>query len=1307
MPNVLQFWRSGTRARKYHSTIYTYIQADPLIQRLPTLLTMPLYTAGVVKLSAATIQDAIMRKPYLAVRGPSGSGRSLVLLQLAWHWTTSQRKEPVLPLYLQQCDKPNIPPRAVLANALHNTDLPMPINSINGTTIGQPWILLIDDWDKLPSPRRAAWRSFILSLPKQWPEARVLITLPDASEKWKGFHAINLATPDETLSEVWIQHLLPQTDIAPIRTAIQKSTGILSQHNRLLDSILLALTYPISGLPATRLQLYERTHALLYRLGEHTYQHNSETIVRHHDTNPLQHTSNPSQQICSLAHYTMRNYTIAHSIATTNDMPPLDDIADADCTDLAMLLRDMLPDPDHLYAKLWGNEEHLPTHLLILAECICQAPTQRPVWAMRTLKALVTQQTTPSYRHMLKALIAHLPAILNAAYEQSTSPTTTLNDITALLKNGAPTIETTLLLALLDTTGIHPDIRWAATDAFLEHEPTIDFCNTSPPDTLAQAMRGYILVMHTANEDQPIRTSTKTTTWIAALQDKHVPQQRRLDVANILLNKSTITPMLRATALALQPQVDAEATFDTLKRMCSDSDATVRRTALRALHTREPRQALSIIGHVLLIAKPPWQAQYDALESLAAYHDQQASKLLAQCTLSTKLPLIGRCRAVTLLAAKKGAALGLLRRLVHTDRAHPLIRSIAIRMVIQRATPSEAYALLHSLVRHLSNPDHTIPLLVCIEALHAMGYIASRITGEHKQDVQSTIQHSMHTTLEQSANTMLLKTSLVQALGTSGLPGNVALLCRILQHTTSESMRTMWLFHIPRLVELPTAQWPDIAMPTSARVALFTVMTESELDAEHPGSLQELCEYTAMYLRMAAADALVRIAQSSVGRDNRAPRQDIQRALHNALHQAQDMHEIRHMLACLFSISEDNGLSTLESFLSNLKTDIRLCWLAIEHGSTNPLIVPLFLRYLEQKHFDPCTRGKMIEALQHHISPTELPYLHHIAAQQDEHLELRIQAVSTLGHISTPAATDALIALIDNSDVPVALRSAAIRALPTPLSEDIIVWLRNLLYEEHLHHELIAPIVHVLGRAKDQKALTLILRYAQCNHKDSALAALDALATIGDVRIVSTLAHIAHNISRDPEVRLQATVTLIRLGSNEHIPLLRGFLDNGPLGLQLQALDYMMTLLPDDAQPFKLVANQKAPFALRLRVLERATTWHPHIHTLCDILLDTQEAPQLRAYSAKLLGHTSHVQAVEALAQCVWENVSHPNLIRRCIAALEEHIGTQRSCAIDAQLALGQIADAPSLPEESRMWAAMALINIVETLHATSPSRKK
>ncbi len=1297
MPSVLPFWRSGTRARKYHSTIHEHIQADALIQRLPTLLTLPLYSAGVVKLSAATIQDAITRKPYLAVRGPSGSGRSLLLLQLAWHWTTSQRKEPVLPLCLYQCDKPNVPPRAVLANALHHTDMPMPINSTKGTTIGQPWILLIDDWDKLPPSRRAAWRSFILSLPKQWPEARVLITLPAASEKWKGFHTINLATPDETLSEVWIQHLLRQTNIAPIRTVIQNSTGILSQHNRLLDSVLLALTYPVSGLPVTRLQLYERAYALIYAPSEHA---GSESVVVRHYTNPTHH----SQHLCSLAHHTMRNYEIAHALATANDIPPLDDIADADRTELALLLRDMLPDPDHLYTTLWGNEEHLPTHLLILAECICQAPTQKPAWAMRTLKALVAQQTTLSYRHMLKALLAHLPAILNAAYEQGTSQTTPLSDITALLTDGAPTIEATSLLTLLDATDIHPDIRWAATDAFLARKPAIDFYNTSPPDTLAQAMRGYILVMQTTDAHQPIRTSTKITTWIAALQDAHVPQQRRLDIATILLNQSTITPVLRATALALQPQVDEEATYETLKRMCSDTDAAVRHTALCALHMRETRQALSIIGHILLTAKPPWQAQHDALESLAEYQDQQACKLLAQCTLSTKLPMIGRCRAVILLAAKNGDALGLLRRLTHTDTAHPLIRSIAIRMVVQRATHSEAYALLHSLIQHLSTTGHTVPLLVCIEAIHAMGQIASRVADNRRQDVQNTI-HYMHTILEQNANTMLLKTSLVQALGASELPGNVATLCHILQHTTHESMHTMWLSQAPRLAELPPSQWPNIAMPPNTRVALFTIMTESELDAEQPGSLQELCEHSAMYTRIAAADALVRIGQGSASSDNPAIRQDIQTALHNALHQAQEMYEIRHMLACLFCMSQDNGLSTLESLLSNLKTDIRLCWLAIEHGSTNPLVVNLYLRYLEQKQLDPCTRGKMVEALQHHISPSELPHLHHIAAQQDEHIELRIQAISTLGHIGTPAAIDALVELIDNNDVPVALRSAAIKALPTPLSEDIIAWLRESLYEGHVHHDLIAPMVHALGRAKDQKALTLMLRYAQFHHKETALAALAALRAIGDVRIVSTLAHIAHNTSRDPEVRLQATVTLIHLGSHEHVPLLRSFLDNGPLALQLQALDYMMTLLPDDAQPFKFVADQKAPFALRLRVLERATTWDTHIHTLCDILLDTQEVPQLRAYSAKLLGHTSHVQAVEALAQCVWENVSHPYLIRRCIAALEEHIGTQRSCAMDAQLALGQIADAPSLPDEIQMWAALALIKIEERLHSTSPTQ--
>ena len=1293
-PTALQLLQRAGALRRHRRGVSQYVYHEPAIQLLPALLDLPLPPFGTAGATAALLAH----NAYLGLCGPTGSGRSLALLQLAWHAATSRQAEPVLLLPLAHADRPDRSPRAVLAGAIRRSGLPAPFDSRVPPASRAPWLLLLDEWELLSPARQADWRAFVLDLPKFWPEARLVLTLPEADEGWPGLEMVGLTPPDDIVLRIWLGYLLPRHDIAPILEALEPGAPLAFLRDRLLEIILLALVYPDRGLPVSRTQLYKQVYRRISAVQPEPPA-DERRASRAGDRWSAASSQWPSSW--SFLFRALRRYELARDLAGTGDLAPFAQLEGADRAEVALLLAGMLSDMTPLFRELWGPDPSTPAQLLTLGRCLREQPAGARAWGLRVLAALAVEQESAPNRMLVQALGLLLPTILATAGGAIADA-----QAGALLAELAPALGGPALALLLDNPAVRPALRWAAADA-LQRLPSATaraaLDATSPPDALAQAARSYVLALGSAEERRRLAAPERLG-WATTLLDRRVDQQRRTQVANALLSDREMPITLRTAALALIPQADDETVQTILALACSDPDAQVRGGALTALRSRPPQQALLVLSDCVFSTNAPWEAQHDALEQLAHYPQSEVVAVLARCALALQLPLVGRLRALALLAARRDAGLRLLRRLLRVEALHPAVRATTARL-LGKLSAAEALPDLRRLAAAQA------PALVRWGAIEALGLLGQR--PEH----QSEALDSLLAILDAPTSDPELILCAVRAFGVLGAAASVPALCAWLGAETSARLRAAWLVRAPQLAELPADEWLAIELPAETRVALLTALTEGESDASQPGSFDELVEQDAANIRSATAEALARISRHADATTREAARA----ALLDALQRTAPGLVARRLLACLASVSEDGGLSDLGELLSNPTLDPALRWLAVEQLGANLSAGPLLLRYLEQGGDwglgigdweqraipspqspvlspqsqkgtpEPFIAGKLAQVLGQHGSTLALLALRQIVEQSDGNLYLRMQAVGALGALAAPAAEAALLPVLADARAPATLRGAAAEALPAALRPETRHLLRELLNQERQQPELLAGSLRALGRARDRESLALMLYYIHSEHMPVALAALDAVEKVGDARAGPALLQVAQDDDAEPGVRLQAVGALLRLCGEEHLSLLRDFLESGALPLQLRALDLLLALRPGDPRLLVLVADKAAPLALRLRAIDALAERVEDHNVLCALLLDNSEAAQVRARAAIVLGRAGELNAIAALMRGAREIDAPPSVRYRCIAALVEPARSQRAHTAAAQLALSQIADDPTQPDESRAWATHAL----------------
>lgn len=1266
VPEVFKTLRSGGVLRRYHRALHDYIKHEPLIRLLPALLNLPLFTTQGERFELSPHQQ--QGGHAIALHGGAGSGRSLALSQVAHHHTAENQAEPLLLLPLARSDTPELSPHEVLTDALKATGLPLPFENTSTSDVEQrePWLLLIDEWEKLPTLRRRSWRHFLEQFPTLWPEARVVLALPaQEAGGWSGFQSVVLAAPDGQLRQQWLAHLLPDHNLTPLFKAIQPGAPFERCGRCLASLVVLVIAYRSGELPPGTHELYKQVYTSFKNVLADTEQHYARGGGVALPFSCKQHAS-------FIAGKTLQCYEVAHTLATTSRdvrLPPLEASEQAE---IAALLADMVPDMGPIYRRLWGSSNQpTPENLLLMGFCVRERPACAPVWGVRILHTLANYHENQSYHHLLQSFGEHLPTLVAAAGENMAEASA------RLLLVLAPYLDPVHLLRMLETPTLPAPLRWSVAEALLmfPRKRSLFVGAPPPPDILAHAARCYVLALGDSH-DRQLLAEDAPSAQVGALRSKCIPPRNRLRAAHALLNDPTTPATLRDVAVALLPRATEETTLPTLRQLCAHNEPEVRRSALQMLPRREPQQALKVLGALLLQAGAAWEAQRDALNHLARYHPgNNASSLLFFVALQGALPLHGRLRALVLLAARPRAG-SLLRRLVGTEKAHPFIRAQAAWFLGQSGETT-AIAELRTLLAN--NP----PPIVQYEIIRAFGQFGKQ------PDVRAVIVAILGAMLRHPVVDTMRYLGIVEALGESGAAAAIPLLRGVLEAETTEQARTRWNKAAPHLATTPFGKWERADLPADIRAALFTTLTEGETEAEQIGSFEELIEQTAMRVRTAALNALARIGGSSSA--EAATRDASRRALLDMLPALETPHEARYALGALARISEDGGARELEQVLAASSTTPTLRWLAVEQLGNTPAAVPLLTRYLEQETVDPLIGDIVVTFVGRHGSIQELPLLRDITTDPAVNLNLRCQAVAALGTLNDPAATETLINIVCNDDMPVSLRGAAAEALPPPLPTEKRQTLRDLLRQERQAPELVAGLLTALGRAGDTESLALMLRYAQSTFSAVALAGIAGITDVGNETVVPVLVRMAQNNTTDNVVRLHAVIALLHLYGADYLPFLRQFLGSSVLPLQLQALDCLLTLWPDDSQPVALLTSPQAPLPLRLRALCAVARHISHRDTLGNLLRDQAEPPQLHAAIAVVLGEEGDSGSVAALAHCATATTTTPYVRRRCIESLARLASSGGLCADVAQQALGRLVETPSLAAEIHTWAMQAL----------------
>ncbi len=1254
--NRLQHGRNRQRQR---SQLRERIRREPALRLLPALLSVPLPFEGSPDYAAALLQAG----QWVQLAGNPGSGRSLALVQLAWQWLQGKRTDPVIIVPLALLDHAQLSPREALRETLaeHGLAATLAVPDNDGGEL----LLLLDGWEELAAERRAAWEDLLPRLPRLLPSARIIVTVPEGTPAWEDFVQVRLAMPDAPLLRLWLEKLLPQHNTTAILQQLAANPELSILRQRILDVALLALTYPRQRLPAGHKQLYARVAEILQ----------NQQISLPTVGSALHRDADAPDGWFLIGRHMLRCYTTAREIASSGSITPLVALEPAERSEVARIVRGMLINPAPLYATLWEADDPYT-----LAVCLLDNPRAAPLWAIRVLETLAPQPALPT-GDSRAALLTDLPDLLRLA-GNAISEERTIRLIAAV----APQLGSVRLLQLVDHVGQRPATRWAAADGLLRlhgHYAPALLVNTTPPDALSRAIRFYLLAL-AGPAERTLLTTPDTDTWAAAMFDPQVPTERRAYTAHVLLSSDELPAALRPVALALLPEGTAheEHARTLLSRACSDSRPTVRQAALAALAVQEPTYALPLLEELLNDPLGKAHVQQDALHHVAHWHTPAAIALLLRSAMAEHLGLLLRLRAVTLLAAAPQPAElrhAALQHLINADRVPDVLVAVAAR-------------LLGSTHAHLATPDlcqlvtnQQESLLVRQAGIAALGTLGQEpaLRDQVLATLRDVLQH-------EPGNTVLMLATL-EALGQIGTGAALQIVRVVLRANLHPPIRQFWIGRVPDVVSVPVNRWHMLDLPAELHVMLAHLLDDANTDADVPTTFNDFLAAQIARVHRTGLAALGTIAAKT---HNRRMHEVIHSLLLELTRTSPAHHAALHLLVQVPTDTPHH--ETLDLLIRAPETDPTVRWQAIELLGTLPNTGTTLLRWLEDPALDPFMRGRLALSLGESGYRSALPALRQIAAQPDGDLYLRTQAVRALGLMADPATEATLLHVIGDENAPASLRGAAAEALPATLCGQVRQWLRDMLRGERLPDELIAGVLDALGRQRNRESLAVLLHYAQYRQPLVATAALRALALIEDERAVPVLLNISQQPRIEPVVRLQAIATLIRLRGEEHAGLLRSYLDNGVLSLQLQAFDLMLQTTPDDRLIIRTLADRSAPLALRIRAahaLHQRPISHDTLHT---VLLDERDAPHLRGLVADLLRTSTHPQTTHLLHQCAVATHTPPRLRRQCIAALTAR-AVQRPDDEPATLILIELAADNHAPPVQRDQIQRALVELALT----------
>jgi len=1244
--NVVGRFRHQADLHSYRRRLASDVAQDFALRLLPALISLPIEIVDAAG-SPRSLAEMIGSGQHIALTGPSGGGRRLALQQWALQWAAGDQPSGPTPMLLAMArlDDGVSPPDRLLSAFIHVATLPTDpkpprdmLQFFRRDAIPpepDPPVrsrLLIYGWDELPAERRALWRATLLDAAQSQPAIAIALTHPIWEPAWPAFTPLALAPLSPGLLARWVEQLAPAEQRGPLLELLTAEAEPHPLAERLFEVALLAWLAPLRALPRTRGALSKQASARLLNLPIGQLDH-APTLRE------LQELAAYGEQPAKLsagmvelggggiphfAHPQAKRYLAARQLVSEQRYTLLHQIDEHERAEVALLIATMLDDPAPLYKALWSGGKPSAEDVLTLGRCLRERAPVEPTWALRVIGALVSLANlgAPAMRDpALRQLHACWPA-LNASLEAIAGAESAFEPFLLRLFAALPD---ELAIPCMLRLAYHPRVAepfaWLLADRVIELAPAL---GENPQPAAGQgALARWLYIEALCNTPPHQIEPTTTAAALSALATSAAGPMRKLQAATALLDDRAHARSARIGALALLVDSHQPAALAALERASGDADPELRFAALEALNNQDPERASSALGRTAIDQSATWELRIETIQRLGRRPVPGASRMLDLCLDDNTLPIYARLQAVAALGQQPDGPAHLLQIADDTTR-HTAIRAAATR----RLGGTKQIQAIDLLIRLIDDP-HTPPTIAeaCCDGL---GALEARAGGG-----------ALLRLIRRTPADVGLILAALRALGQLGGAEMSEPISRLLGAEAIELLRhgiTAALLDqaLDTLID-------DPALPQAIALRLATTLESSVTIEARPTSLAEFLSSEADLLRTAAARALATIG----GNTARA-------ALLAALLDDSASGATADVIAALADLEGPGSAEALGYLLAAPDVNPLTRWLVVRRLTDHPAGEEVMRRALAQPATDAFTRGALAEGLGQRGSFAALPALRQIAEDREQDQQLRAQALLALGLLNEQASETALIRLIADPLEDPTLRGLAAEHLPAQLSSEGRRFLRDLLRNERPPAPIVVGCLRTLGHVRDRESMPLLLRYGQDENTEIAQAAITALTDLGDGSVAPMLVRIAHHVSADHTLRLQAAGALVRIGGDGYRSLLRNHLEQGPLPLRLLALEHLIASGTATDDLLAMLASPDRPATLRLRLIDYFAGDLAAAPVLESVLAAKSDQVQLRALAAEALGHMQWPTALPALAALA-ETAGTPTSLRlRCIDALQQ-----------------------------------------------------
>lgn len=1218
--------------RGYRRALGGELTRHPGLRLIPRLVELELELLGADGLPT-NLDTALRESQRLTLRGEAGSGRSLALYQRAARWAWSEGGDrATLLLSLPTEDDGTTPPADLVRRRITAAGQPpahlsawLPTRRMAAAPGMGDWELLVTGWEELPAMRRDDWRRALCAEAGIWSQARIAVALPDDEPPWPSYAAVRIASPGPGRLASWLEILAPESHRAELYAALQAEGPLAPLAARVADVALLAWLAPRAGLASGRGDLYARALALRLSQVEGLDLPALERFAcsgeRPSITAPglVEATADGGAR---LAHPLLRDYLRARRLIDGSRYDELPTLAGQERHEVARLCA-----AENVAATLdalWPREGRGREDWLTLAACLWEgrsSDVRRIAMALAGLKA--REASGPGEAARGAAIHAGLLRQLNVAVADAVrggaATRATVEQLEPLPRDLALH---SLIAVALDGT-IEGEPGWELADELLtalaageaEGAPAlVERIAGATGEGAPAARRAYLAALLPLA--QPWLATEDGRPALAALRDSDAGDDRLASAALAILDAGALAIDARLAGLGLLGGVRTPTGVEIVERACADQDPAVRGAASALLAQVDAPRALEATRRAACDKGFSWEVRSEAVERLVTSGMSAAAATLLACAADGSLPLYARLRCIHSLGT------GELARLALDEGCDEEVRVAAVHLLGARGDPATRS-----------------PMLALLEEPATPPPVVAALCGALAADGDAAAVGPLLRALERTGGDVATALAIASALGRLAAPAAIPALHELLgPGALARLAEAVGPYDPQQPAEERLAEPEGLPEPVALRLAL--ALSGNTTIADPPTSFGEFLAREADALRSASADALASI-------DEEAARA----ALRAALGQGVSGVAARALVAALGHGESRETADALESLIDDPSASPEARWLAARRLGEHPEGAAPLRRAIENALLDPFTRGAVAEALGRRGEAGAIPALRRAAddARADPHL--RLQAVAGLGLLDDPAAEAALVRLANAPGEDPELRGAAAASLSPTMSAEARFLLRELL-RERPPAALACGALRALGRAADREALPLMVRYCQDTQLPVVLAAIQAIADLGDPVVTPVLVRISQYPHADRAARLQAVGALLRLEGAEHRALLRSWLESGPVPLRLQALEHLLSSDGADEDLRPLLADRSCPLPMRLRLFQELADHPEAAPALLSVLQDTDDQVDLRGLAAQRLGARREAAAMAPILALATDQTCAMRLRLRCLEAL-------------------------------------------------------